>query len=305
VGNTDSCSLSVNGLASIPIQKMNPSGNLIDLDTGDICANEIFVVIYNSAANCFVLVAPTRLREFPINSYYISQTNPQTLLNYGTWSYGEPIDLGLFHFDDSFSSQAYDGYYNYLLIQGGSLASSHKFGANSLFIPGTSDGKYINTYIPPRVRLQYGLQIDMWIEYNDNSVTAYLWGDNGGINWRMDMGKITLYDKTTQLLASSSFATNTWRHIAMAYWWDSNGRYVSMWLNGSRVGTVKTLTSTSAVFGSINQILTRTDSNINYNLYIDELRIIDSTPTYGDTYIVPTAPYTPSNPLPNLWIRTA
>jgi hypothetical protein len=191
-----------------------------------------------------------------------------------------------------------------LLIQGGSFSTSHKFGANSLSIPDISSGKYTNIYSPPRAKLQYGLQIDMWIEYGNSSVIAYLWGDNNGINWRIDTGKITLYDTTTQLLASSSFATSTWRHIAMAYWWDSNGRYVSMWLNGSRVGTVKTLTSTSVAFGSINQIFIRTDTGGSF-MYIDELRIIDSLPTYGDTYTVPTAPYTPSSPLPNLWIRTA
>jgi hypothetical protein len=306
VGNTGSCSLSVNGLASIPIKKMNPSGNLIDLDTGDICANEIFIVIYNSAANCFVLVAPTRLC-IPINGYCISQTDPQTLLNYGTWSYGEPIDLGLFHFNDSFSSQTYDGYYNYLLIQGGSLSSTYKFGAKSLSIPDTSSGIYTNIYFPPRAKLQRGLQIDMWIKYSNSLVTAYLWGDSNGINFKLSSGNLILNDKTTQLLSSSGPTANTWYHIAMAYWWDSNGRYVSMWFNGSRVGTVQTLTSTSAAFGSNNQILTRTDNSSpnTYNLYVDELHIIDSTPTYGDTYTVPTAPYTPSGPLPNLWIRTA
>jgi len=306
VGNTGSCSLSVNGLASIPIKKMNPSGNIIDLDTGDICANEIFVVIYNSAANCFVLVAPTRLCV-PINGYCISQTNPQTLLNYGTWSYGESTDLGLFHFNDSFSHQAYDGYYNYLSIRGGTLSGVPKFGTYSLAVSDTSSGTYTNTYTPPRAKLQRGLQIDMWILITSGSVIAYLWGDNSCINWRLNAGQFYLYDKTaTQLLVSNAIATNVWYHIAMAYWWDSNGCYVSMWLNGSRVGTVKTLTSTTSAFGSIsNQIITRTDSSTSSYMYIDELRIIDSAPTYGNTYTIPTAPYTPSGPLPNLWIRTA
>jgi hypothetical protein len=146
----------------------------------------------------------------------------------------------------------------------------------------------------------------MWmvLATGSGSPTAYFWGDNNGINWQIVNGNIILYDKTTQLLASNPIASGAWYHIAMAYWWDSNGRYVSMWLNGSRVGTVKTLTSTSAVFGSSNKIITRTDTG-SVTMCIDELRIIDSTPTYGNTYTVPTAPYTPSGPLPNLWIRTA
>jgi hypothetical protein len=215
--------------------------------------------------------------------------------------------LGLFHFDNDFSHQAYDGYYKYLSINGGVFSTTHKFGTNSLSISNTSNGTYTNTYIPPRMRLQRGLQIDMWVTLGGSStVTAYFWGDANGVNWQIgNNNNIILYDKTTQLLVSSSIVSGPWYHIAMAYWWDSNGRYVSMWLNGSRVGTVKTLTSTSAVFGSSNQIITRTDSNVSMNMYIDELRIIDSTPTYGDTYTVPTAPYTPSGPLPNLWIRTA
>jgi len=304
VGNTGSCSLSVSGLESIPIKKMNPSGNIIDLDTGDICANEIFVVIYNSAANCFVLVAPTRLC-IPINGYCISQTDPQTLLNYGTWSYGGPPELGLFHFDDSFNHQAYEGYYNYLSIQKGTLTGPPKFGTHSLTVSDAYSGTYTNTYIPPYAKLQRGLQIDMWIVLNSNSITAYLWGDSNCINWQLLSGCcIALYDKTTQLLKSVGLTQGSWHHIAMAYWWDNNGRYVSMWIDGSRVGTVKTLTSTSPILGLSNQIITRTDTN-SVTMYIDELRIIDSAPTYGNTYTVPTAPYTPSGPLPNLWIRTA
>ena len=310
VGNTGACSLSVNGLASVPIKKMDRWSNLIDLDTGDISAGEIFVVVYNSAASCFVLVAPTRSREFPVNSYYIAQANPQTLLNYGTWIYGEPTDLGLFHFDNNSSHHAYNGYYNYLSINGGSFSTTAKFGGYSLAIPNIESGSCINTYYPPRAKLQSGLQIDMWIMFNYIAVVpTYLWGDSSCINWRIvsdgSSTKIALYDKTTQLLLSSALTANTWYHVAMAYWWDSNGRYASMWLHGSRVGTVQTLTSKSAVFGSAcQQIITRTDSNTG-NLYIDELRIIDSAPTYGNTYTVPTEPYTPSGPLPELWLRTA
>jgi hypothetical protein len=303
VGNTGACSLSVSGLASVPIKKMDRWSNLIDLDTGDISAGEIFVVVYNSAASCFVLVAPTRSREFPVNSCYIAQANPQTLLNYGTWSYVQPLYLGLFHFENNFNHHAYNGYYTCLSIGGGTFVTSPvKFGTYSLSLPCTSP---TNTYFPPRRELQFGLQIDMWIRVSNTGVGAYLWGSSDGINWQfVTAGKIALYDGATQLLQSAAITANTWYHIAMAYWWDSNGRYVSMWLNGSRVGTVQTLTSTSVAFGYSNQIITRTDPN-SYYMYVDELRIIDSTPTYGDTYTVPTAPYTPNGPLPYLWTRTA
>jgi len=281
---------------------MNPSGNIIDLDTGDICSNEIFVVIYNSAADCFVLVAPTRLREFPVNSYYLAQTNPQTLLNYGTWSYGGPPELGLFHFDYDFSHYAYEGFYNYLFIQGGALTGPPKFGTASLSLPA---GTYNNIYTPPYAKLQRGLQIDMWIAVSNSTVNAYIWGNDGCINWRLISSRLRLYDKTTLLLETNPLSYNVWYHTAIAYWWDSKGRYIGMWLHGGWVGTV-VLNSASAILGTSNQILTRIDSDSNSYLIIDELRIIDSAPTYSITgYAVPTAPYTPSGPLPNLWIRTA
>jgi len=305
VGNTGACSLSVSGLASVPIKKIDPAGNLVDLETGDIFAGEIFVVVYNLALGCFMLVGPTRSHDFPVNSCYIAQADPQTLLRYGTWNYVQPLYLGLFHFENNFSHHAYNGYYDYLSIGGGSFVTSPvKFGGYSFSLLDTYNGPYINTYTPPRMELQFGLQIDMWIRVTNTNVAAYLWG--GSISWQLVTGgKIALYDRTTQLLQSTAITTNTWYHTAMAYWWDSNGRYVSMWVNGARVGTVQTLTSTSAAFGSSNRIITRTDTNDSYNVYVDELRIIDSTPTYGDTYTVPTAPYTPNGPPPMLWTRTA
>jgi hypothetical protein len=301
VSNTGACSLSVNGLASVPIKKMNPSGNLVDLQTGDILFGEIFEVIYSSSFECFVLVAPTRLREFPVNSYYVAEDNPQTLLDYGTWSSGEPY-LGLFHFENDITHHAYTGYYRYM---GSSdtpvFSSTAKFGGYSL----SSNINIVFSYMPPRVELQFGLQVDMWIRFSSNNVIAYLWGDGNYINWQLQTQKIALYDKTTQLLLSSTLALNTWHHVAMAYWFDSNGRYASMWANGSRIGTVQTLTSTSAVFGHSVQIVTRTDSNTGSYLYVDELRIIDSLPTYGDTYTVPTGPYAPPAVVPRLWVRTS
>jgi hypothetical protein len=299
VGNTGACSLSVNGFPSMPIKKMGPAGNLVDLDTGDIFADEIFTVVYSSAASCFILVAPTRSREFPVNSYYTAQVNPQTLLHYGTWNLVAPYDLGLFHFENNSFHHAHNGYYKYLSIFMEAYSTTAKFGAYSFDVVNTvyAGGPYTNTYNPPRAQLQFGLQIDMWIRFSYTNVVAYLWGDTSCINWQLvSGGKIALYDKTTQLLLSSTLAYNTWHHVAMAYWWDSNGRYVSMWANGSRVGTVQTLTSTSAIFGYSNQIITRTDSNSSYTLFVDELRIIDSFPTYDDTYTVPTQPYTPSVP---------
>jgi hypothetical protein len=310
VGNTGACSLSVSGLASVPIKKMDPWGNLVDLDTGDIFANGIFVVVYSSAASCFILVAPTRSREFPVNSCYIAQANPQTLINYGTWSYVQPLYLGLFHFENNLKHHAYNGYYNYLSAAGSFVTSPVKFGTYSLSVPDASAGSYTNTYTPPRTELQFGLQIDMWIQFSFATyINAYLWGDSSCINWRIvsdtSSTKIALYDTTTQLLLSAALKAGVWHHTAMASWGDSNGHYVSMWVDGARVGTVQTLTSTSVAFDRSNQIITRTDTDTGHYLYIDELRIIDSTPTYGDTYTVPTAAYTPNGPPPYLWTRTA
>jgi hypothetical protein len=286
-------------LASVPIKKIDHEGNLVDLETGDIFAGEIFVVVYNSALSCFMLVGPTRSHDFPVNSYYIAQVNPWTLIRYGTWRFAEPIELGIFHFENSTYHHAYSGYYDlFSKDEGSTFSTTAKFGQYSLRISSTGS----TIFRSPIAMLQFGLQIDMWIRFSSTVVYGNLWYSD--ISWRLlSGGKIAIYDRTTKLLESPALAYNTWHHVAMAYWWDSNGRYVSMWANGSRIGTVQILTSMSKVIGQTNPVVSRED-NTTQDLFVDELRILDTTPTYGDTYNVPTQPYTPSVP-PRLWVRTA
>lgn len=162
-------------------------------------------------------------------------------------------------------------------------AAQSKWGKASAYFNGTTDGLYLQD-----IGIGTGdYTIEMWFKSASAVQYAQLIGNEPGFtlltnNGSSTDGQLALYNPGLILSASAGDSTDdTWRHVALG----RSGTSVSLWRDGTRVGTA---TSAASLSGA-NMWIGRNNQSPPRNLigYIQDVRVTKAARYSGASITVP------------------
>ena len=171
---------------------------------------------------------------------------------------------------------------NLITIGAAALSSTvNKFGRTSMFFNGTTD--YLSLLTNASFDQNVIFTVEFWA-YKTGAGTGngYLYAQNtsGFLTILFNSTNNVLVDKSSvgiQITSSSTFASNAWHHIAMAY----DGTNTRLFVNGVLQGTMSGGGSASATTLTIGAYLS--GSNF-FQGYIDELRVTRGVARYTSNF---------------------
>jgi hypothetical protein len=175
--------------------------------------------------------------------------------------------------------------------------SAATYGGSGYF---DGSGDYLNG--PTNTATAFNLTGDFTIEswcYFSSVSTAFAgilsYADSSGFNgWELINNAGTVYFRfltgsagAGQVTASSTITTNQWYHIAVS----RSGSTITLYINGSSVGTVTYSSSQSSSSSFIKVAADRVGSTLSTG-YLSNTRVVNGTAVYTAAFTPPTAPLT-------------
>jgi hypothetical protein len=165
-----------------------------------------------------------------------------------------------------------------------------KFGGSAIYFDGTGDRIYtVNPCLPNTG----DFTLEMWIYPTSTSgyqiiYSQYTYGSSDGnfeLLWDEFNEKFNVnFRGSTVLTSSSTYALNTWHHLAIVRY----GSALTMYVNGTSADTT---TNSLSILQTSSWIGTRSLLDGYFNGYIDDLRVTKYA-IYKSDFSVPSAPFT-------------